>query len=78
MNYTIMTATKGQTILGMDKNGNRFHVYAWNKEAHRTLLRHIVDTLEQAESLFKRLCDMNGFSAPVATNITLADFANID
>lgn len=78
MNYTIITGENARYIIGLDKNGNRYSVSAWDKVTHSTIQRESADTYTAALVLFGRFKFRYKVAQHQYTDISLADFANID
>ena len=65
MYYTIFHATNptdSTFCADLVANGNRFDVIFFNHQMHRIVSRQHLDEYEHAERIFKRFCDMHGFS----------------
>lgn len=65
MYYTIFHATNPtDSVFCADliANGNCFDVVLFSRLMHHVVSRLRFDEYEQAERIFKRLCDMHGFS----------------
>lgn len=65
MYYTIFHATNptdSAFCADLIANGNRFDVVLFSRLMHHIVSRLHFDEYEQAERIFKRFCDMHGFS----------------
>ena len=59
MIYTILHASSVRNcdhIVGLDKKGNKYVVFVWNKATKRTERQHEADYYENAEAVFYAWC----------------------
>ena len=66
MNYTILYATKNNTVMSLDRCGNMLKVVAYDKARHDITFSEPFEyrEYEKAEKRFLSMCKANGFSEP--------------